>query len=83
MQQDLTQVAIPTALYQRVTAALDRLGQPSVDAFVAYAVRTALTAVEIMKRILNGEVKPGFQTPSLAYGKDFILQLDGVKREDL
>jgi len=46
MQQDLTQVAIPTALYQRVTAALDRLGQPSVDAFVAYAVRTALTAVE-------------------------------------
>jgi len=44
---------------------------------------TALTAVEIMRRILNGEVKPGFQTPSLAYGKDFILQFDGVKREDL
>ena len=44
---------------------------------------TALTSVEIMKRILNGEYKPGFQTPSLAYGADFILGFDGVEREDL
>lgn len=44
---------------------------------------TALTTVEIMKRILNGEYKPGFQTPSMAYGAEFILQFDGVKREDL
>jgi len=44
---------------------------------------TALTTVEIMKRILNGEYRVGFQTPSLAYGADFILQFDGVKREEL
>jgi short subunit dehydrogenase-like uncharacterized protein len=52
---------------------------------------TALTTVEIMKRILNGDpstgagqqIKPGFQTPSLVYGADFILQFEGVKREDL
>lgn len=44
---------------------------------------TALTAVEIMKRISNGEYKPGFQTPSLVYGADFILGFDGVEREDL
>jgi short subunit dehydrogenase-like uncharacterized protein len=44
---------------------------------------TALTTVEIMKRILNGESKKGFQTPSLAYGADFILGFDGVEREDL
>ncbi len=44
---------------------------------------TALTSVEIMKRILSGEYKPGFQTPSKAYGADFILQFDGVQREDL
>jgi len=44
---------------------------------------TALTTIEIMKRILNGEYKTGFQTPSLAYGADFILQFDGVEREDL
>jgi len=44
---------------------------------------TALTTVEIMQRMLNGEYKPGFQTPSLVYGADFILQFDGVKREDI
>ena len=44
---------------------------------------TALTAVEIMKQILDGNCKPGFQTPSLAYGADFILQFENVKREDL
>jgi short subunit dehydrogenase-like uncharacterized protein len=44
---------------------------------------TALTAVEIMKRILSGDLKTGFQTPSLAYGADFVLQFPGVRRENL
>jgi len=44
---------------------------------------TAQATVEIMKRILNDDYKPGFQTPSLAYGSDFILQFKGVLREDL
>jgi short subunit dehydrogenase-like uncharacterized protein len=44
---------------------------------------TALTTVAIMKRILNDEYIIGFQTPSLAYGADFIMQFDGVRREDL
>ena len=44
---------------------------------------TALTTVEIIKRILNAEFTPGFCTPSLAYGADFILQFEGVNREDL
>lgn len=44
---------------------------------------TALTAVEIMKRILKDNYRAGFQTPSLAYGADFILGFDGVEREDL
>jgi short subunit dehydrogenase-like uncharacterized protein len=44
---------------------------------------TALATVEIIKRILSGDFKPGFQTPSLAYGPDFILGFEGVEREDL
>jgi len=44
---------------------------------------TALATVEIMKRILSGDLKPGFQTPSLAYGPDFILGFEGVERVDL
>ncbi|MBN8654609.1 MAG: saccharopine dehydrogenase NADP-binding domain-containing protein [Anaerolineae bacterium] len=43
---------------------------------------TALTSVEIMKRILASDFKPGFQTPSKMYGADFILQFAGVQRED-
>jgi short subunit dehydrogenase-like uncharacterized protein len=44
---------------------------------------TSLTALEIMKCILDGNYKAGFQTPSKAYGADFILQFTGVTREDL
>ncbi len=44
---------------------------------------TALTSVEIMKRILDDNYKAGFQTPSKMYGADFILQFAGVMREDL
>jgi short subunit dehydrogenase-like uncharacterized protein len=44
---------------------------------------TALTSVEIIKRILSSDFKPGFQTPSKVYGADFILQFTGVERTDL
>jgi len=44
---------------------------------------TAMTAVDIARRVASGEFKPGFQTPSLAYGADYILGVDGVTREDL
>src|SRR5215207_2355762 len=44
---------------------------------------TMLTALEIMKRIQNGDLKTGFQTPSLAYGANLITQFRGVKRENL
>jgi short subunit dehydrogenase-like uncharacterized protein len=59
------------------TRAVSRLITPE-----AYTC-TALTTVEIMKRILKDEWKPGFQTPSLAYGSNFIMQFEGVRREDL
>lgn len=44
---------------------------------------TAQTALKAVERVLRGEAKPGFQTPSLAYGSDFILEVEGVTREDL
>lgn len=46
MPHDQVSVAIPTALYQRIEAALVPLGQPSVDAFVAHVVRSALATLE-------------------------------------
>ena len=44
---------------------------------------TALASVEVMQRILASDFKPGFQTPSTAYGADFILQFYRVERQDL
>jgi short subunit dehydrogenase-like uncharacterized protein len=44
---------------------------------------TAQTGTEIARRVVAGEAKPGFQTPSLVFGSDFILQFEGAKREEL
>ncbi|HEX6559554.1 MAG TPA: saccharopine dehydrogenase NADP-binding domain-containing protein [Longimicrobiales bacterium] len=41
---------------------------------------TAHSALLIAQRILRGDFKPGFQTPSLAYGADFVLAVPGVTR---
>lgn len=44
---------------------------------------TALTSLLIMRKVLTGEIRPGFQTPSSAYGPDLILEIEGVERIDL
>lgn len=44
---------------------------------------TAHTAVEAARRTLEGEVGAGFQTPATAFGPDFVLEFDGVEREDV
>ncbi len=44
---------------------------------------TAATALDAASRAAAGEVKPGFQTPSLAFGADYVLSFDGATREDL
>jgi short subunit dehydrogenase-like uncharacterized protein len=40
---------------------------------------TALAAVAVMKRILKGEVKSGFQTPASVYGADLVREIPGVE----
>ena len=50
------------------------------DAGVDWTGRAALAAVQ---KILAGKVFPGFQTPGKAYGADFVLECEGVRREDL
>jgi len=44
---------------------------------------TALSAVAIAKRALQGDVKTGFQTPARVYGADFVRSVEGVVLEDL
>ena len=44
---------------------------------------TALAALKIAQKILDGNFKPGFQTPAKAYGSDLVLEIDGVSRQDV
>lgn len=44
---------------------------------------TNLSAVEIARRVLAGEFKPGYQTPGGLFGADFVLDIEGSLRRDL
>ena len=44
---------------------------------------TAMTSLEIVRRVLNGDYKEGFMTPSMAYGAGFITQYQNCVMEDL
>lgn len=44
---------------------------------------TVLAALAMVEKALAGQVKPGFQTASMAYGPDLVLELAGVVREDI
>jgi short subunit dehydrogenase-like uncharacterized protein len=43
---------------------------------------TQRTSVEMARRAATGDAHPGFSTPSMAYGADFILEFDAVERTD-
>ena len=49
------------------------------EAGVIWTNRAGLAAV---KRIVDGEITPGYQTPATAFGADFVLDAKGVTRED-
>ena len=44
---------------------------------------TARAAAACIVRVLQGQAPPGFQTPSCAFGSDFVLDLEGVMLEEL
>jgi short subunit dehydrogenase-like uncharacterized protein len=44
---------------------------------------TALSSLLIVRKVLAGQVRPGFQTPSSAYGPDLVMEIPGVERTDL
>jgi short subunit dehydrogenase-like uncharacterized protein len=44
---------------------------------------TAWTSVEAAVRVAAGTVEPGFRTPGMAFGPDFILEFEDVERQDI
>jgi hypothetical protein len=60
------------------------------DAFLlygSYGYTGRLIAARALERglrpVLAGRARPGFSTPSLAFGPDWVLGFGGVIREDL
>ncbi|MDP2054536.1 MAG: saccharopine dehydrogenase, partial [Acidobacteriota bacterium] len=62
----------------RGSRATARLHGP--EAGVVWTGRAALAAV---RKVLSGNAPEGFQTPAKAYGADFVLECEGVTREDV
>jgi short subunit dehydrogenase-like uncharacterized protein len=58
--------------------AVSRLHGP--EAGVVWTARAALAGI---RKVLSGDAPPGFQTPAKAYGADFVLECEGVTREDV
>ncbi len=44
---------------------------------------TVLASLAAIQRVILGDAPTGYQTPSSAYGADFVLEIDGVAREDV
>jgi short subunit dehydrogenase-like uncharacterized protein len=49
----------------------------------AGVIWTGQAALGAVKRVLAGAARPGFQTPSQAFGAEFVLEHEGVTREDV
>ena len=46
-------------------------------------VLTARAGIESARRVASGETTPGYLTPSMAFGPDYILQFEDSRREEL
>ncbi len=44
---------------------------------------TAISSLIITRKVLEGNWKPGYQTPAGAYGADLVMEIPGVTREEI
>jgi short subunit dehydrogenase-like uncharacterized protein len=74
--------ATRTFLLAEVTGPGDQMARSLLETPSRYAL-TPIAALAAARRASAGEVAIGFQTPSTAYGADFVLTLEGCLRRDL
>ncbi|UPK68201.1 saccharopine dehydrogenase family protein [Chitinophaga filiformis] len=67
-------------IWGKVTNAKGASAEANMETPEAYSL-TAYAILVIAKKIINGEYKPGYQTPASAYGPDLVMEIPGVKRE--
>jgi short subunit dehydrogenase-like uncharacterized protein len=68
-----------------VARASDRRGRRVESRLVtreAYTF-TAQAACAVMRRVSEGQIEPGFQTPGKLLGADFVLHIEGTDRHDV
>ena len=68
-------------LWGKVSDGLGKECVSRLETLSGYSL-TAKTAVLIAEKILSGNYKTGYQTPSMAYGADLILEIEATKRDD-
>jgi short subunit dehydrogenase-like uncharacterized protein len=68
-------------LWGEVTDEAGRKAESRIEGPEGYTF-TVRAALAVINRVLAGAAPPGFQTPSLAYGPDLVLELEGVSRAD-
>lgn len=79
---DAVRAGSDSLLWGEVTAPDGRRAEARLRTPNGYTL-TALCGVHIAMKTLRGELTPGFQTPSRAYGADLILEIPGVERTDV
>lgn len=79
---DAERAAGASLLWGRVEDDAGRAAEARLRTPEGYTL-TALTALSIVRKVLAGQFKPGYQTPSSAYGPDLILEIAGVERVDV
>lgn len=67
-------------LWGRVTNAAGASVEGTLETPEGYTL-TSLTAVEAAARVLAGDVQPGAKTPAMAFGPDFITEIDGCSMQ--
>ncbi len=71
-----------TLLWGKATDAEGRMVESRLQTPEGYTL-TALTALNITQKILDGNFTTGFQTPARSYGADLILEIEGTVRTDV
>jgi short subunit dehydrogenase-like uncharacterized protein len=79
---DEQRAASTTAFWGEVRDAAGNVAAARLYGPEAYTF-TALTALAAVERVLAGEAPPGFQTPGRAFGAEFVLGIEGVRREHM
>ncbi|PHI20787.1 hypothetical protein CEQ90_05340 [Lewinellaceae bacterium SD302] len=69
-------------VYGEVSNAAGQTTAARLETIEGYTL-TAITALMITKRVLNGDWKSGYRTPAGVYGADFILEVESSSREDI